>query len=66
MDGEYDGKKRAETHLDVFETFTPLIKGSSTKVFVNGDFSPEEADKFIEEGKADAVVFGRPWISNPE
>lgn len=32
----------------------------------NGDFSPEEADRWVKEGRADAVAFGRLFIANPD
>lgn len=60
------GKRRATPH-DVLETYGHLIKGSSsTKLLLNGGLSKEEADKLIGEGKIDAAVFGRPWITNPD
>jgi hypothetical protein len=69
MDEEVsEGKKRAQTHLDVLEAFEPLIHApnSKTKLFFNGDLSATEADKLIEEGKIDAVVLGRSFIGNPD
>lgn len=68
MDPEFDGKQRAETHLDVLEVFGPLIKkeGSKTKLFLNGNLSAQEAEKLIEENKIDLVVFGRSFINNPD
>lgn len=33
---------------------------------VNGEFTPEEADVWLTEGKADAISFGRLFISNPD
>lgn len=32
----------------------------------NGQFEPEEANEWIEKGHADAVAFGRLFISNPD
>ncbi|KAI9294231.1 FMN-linked oxidoreductase [Neoconidiobolus thromboides FSU 785] len=49
--------------LDV-EKFFPLIKNA--KIFINGGFSAEEGDKYIADGKADAVVYGRGFIPNPD
>ncbi|GJE84576.1 alkene reductase [Phanerochaete sordida] len=37
-----------------------------TRLFVNGDLTPEEADKLVAEGIVDAAVFGVPWIGNPD
>ncbi|ASM73711.1 MULTISPECIES: alkene reductase [Roseobacteraceae] len=33
---------------------------------INGGFKPEEAAQWIEEGRADAVAFGRMYIANPD
>ncbi|KAI9290781.1 FMN-linked oxidoreductase [Neoconidiobolus thromboides FSU 785] len=49
--------------LDV-EKFFPLIKNA--KIFLNGGITAEEGDKYIADGKVDAIVYGRPYISNPD
>lgn len=67
MDGNYDGKPRALTHLDVLEAFGPKIKASgTTKLFINGDVSAELGDKLVAEDKVDAIVIGRSFINNPD
>ena len=33
---------------------------------LNSDYTPEEAAKDVESGRADAISFGRPFISNPD
>jgi len=33
---------------------------------VNGGFKPEEAERWVAQGKADAVAFGRLFIANPD
>jgi len=69
MDFEYaPGKFRAETHLDVLETFGPTILGSQgrTKLLYNGNVSAKEADELIEQGKIDGVTLGRSFINNPD
>ncbi|KAI9294346.1 FMN-linked oxidoreductase [Neoconidiobolus thromboides FSU 785] len=38
----------------------------NVKIFVNGAFTAEEGDKYIADGKADVIVHGRPFISNPD
>lgn len=64
MDPEYEeGKKRATIH-DVVATYTPLIENA--KVLLNGSYDAKEADEAIAKGIADAVVFGVPFISNPD
>ena len=65
FDPEFDGVRRG-TKMDVWGTFVPLIKGSETKVLLNGDIQPEEAEKLVKEGQADAIVIGRPLIGNPD
>ncbi|KAI5474741.1 FMN-linked oxidoreductase [Pseudohyphozyma bogoriensis] len=65
---KYDGKFRVNTKLDVLDTFGPLVVNSSshTKLLLNGEISGPEAEKLVESGKVDAVVFGRPFINNPD
>jgi len=35
-------------------------------LIANGNYSPEEAESELSAGRADAIVFGRPFISNPD
>lgn len=35
-------------------------------LIANGNYTPEEAEKELSDKKADAIVFGRPFISNPD
>jgi 2,4-dienoyl-CoA reductase-like NADH-dependent reductase (Old Yellow Enzyme family) len=65
FDQVIEGEKRA-TKMDVWETFAPLTSGSSTRVFLNGNISPEEAERLIASGIGDAVVIGRPMINNAD
>ncbi|THU90444.1 flavo protein NADH-dependent oxidoreductase [Dendrothele bispora CBS 962.96] len=58
-----DGKRRGTPH-DVIEAYGPLIKNSQK--FSNTQFTPEEAAKYISEGKLDAVLFGTAWIAHPD
>ena len=37
-----------------------------TRVFINGGLTPEEANTLLDKGVVDAVVFGSPWIGNPD
>ncbi|KAI9296635.1 FMN-linked oxidoreductase [Neoconidiobolus thromboides FSU 785] len=46
------------------ESFFRLIKNA--KIFINGGFSAEEGNQFIEDNKADAIVYGRPFVANPD
>ncbi|KAJ4341755.1 hypothetical protein N0V95_007109 [Ascochyta clinopodiicola] len=47
--------------------FGPMIKfaGSKTSLMVNHEYTVEEAERLIREGKIDLVAFGRPFICNP-
>ncbi|KAK7453435.1 hypothetical protein VKT23_011706 [Stygiomarasmius scandens] len=58
-----DGKRRGTPH-DVIAVYGPLIKNSL--VFSNTQFTPEEAAKYVSEGKSGAIFFGIPWISHPD
>jgi N-ethylmaleimide reductase len=43
-----------------------LRRSYSGKVIQNGGFDAVSASEFIEAGRADAISFGRPFISNPD
>lgn len=46
---------------------SPLIRSIySGALILNSDFTAEAAEQAISEGRADAVSFGRPYISNPD
>jgi 2,4-dienoyl-CoA reductase-like NADH-dependent reductase (Old Yellow Enzyme family) len=47
----------------VIEDLRKLYRGA---VIQNGSFDGETAARFIAEGKADAISFGRPFIANPD
>ena len=49
----------------------PPVAPSIRKVFpqplvLNSDFNPERAEAALAEERADAISFGRPFISNPD
>lgn len=48
--------------------FGPLVKypGSPSMLMANHDYTVEEADILIKEGKLDLITFGRPFIYNPD
>jgi 2,4-dienoyl-CoA reductase-like NADH-dependent reductase (Old Yellow Enzyme family) len=50
-------------NIDI-QKFRSLIK--NTLLFANGEFSAEEGDAYIEEEKADAITYGRLFITNPD
>ncbi|TFK54622.1 FMN-linked oxidoreductase [Heliocybe sulcata] len=48
--------------------FGPLVKHpeSRTMLMVNHEYTVEEAEALVKEGKVDLVTFARPFISNPD
>jgi N-ethylmaleimide reductase len=51
----------AEQHIA--KRYRPIYKGT---LVINSGFDQEKGNKVIEEGWADAVAFGKPFISNPD
>jgi len=51
----------AEQHIA--KRYRPLYHGT---LMINNAFNQEKGNKIIEEGLADAVAFGKPYISNPD
>lgn len=47
--------------------FGPLVKfpGSPSMPMANYDYTVDEADRLVGEGKLDLITFGRPFIYNP-
>lgn len=47
--------------------FGPLVKypGSPSLLMANHDYTVEEADCLVKEGKLDLITLGRPFIYNP-
>jgi N-ethylmaleimide reductase len=43
-----------------------LREAFSGTLLVGGGFKKEEANQFIEEGRADAIVFGSSYVANPD
>jgi N-ethylmaleimide reductase len=61
-----DGAVDAETKMDLGpERFRPLITGN-TRLIVAGGYKPADAESLLDLGIADAVAFGRLFISNPD
>ncbi|MFC6996765.1 alkene reductase [Rufibacter roseus] len=48
---------------EVAKHFRPLYKGT---LIINGGFTRESGNKIIEEGNADLVAYGVPFIANPD
>ncbi len=48
---------------DLFKAFRPIFKGT---LVANEGYTFEEGNKIIDEGLADAVTFGKYYISNPD
>lgn len=51
--------------VDIFQ-WNNLIDRQHTALFTNTNYSAEEGSKTLESGLADAIVFGRLYISNPD
>lgn len=60
---EVDGKMRGPVH-PVWATYRHLIKNA--KVFLNGAISLVEAEELLKDYTGDVIVFGRPWLINPD
>lgn len=51
----------AET--EIAKRYRPIYKGN---IIINGGFDQEKGNKVIEEGNADMVAYGKPYVSNPD
>lgn len=60
-----DPTKRGTPH-DIIETYGHLITRSHTKFLTNGDFTPQEAARFVRERTVDGVFFGMLFIGHPD
>lgn len=58
---DVSGLPFAET--DIAGRYRPMYKGT---LIMNSGFDQEKANSYIIEGQADAVAFGKPFISNPD
>jgi N-ethylmaleimide reductase len=45
---------------------TALREAYSGTLLVGGGLKKEEANKFLEDGKADGIVFGSTYLANPD
>ncbi len=61
--GAGGGDSVAENMPSTSDLFRPVFKGSLISA---GGYNPQTAIEVIENGKADAVAFGRYFISNPD
>jgi 2,4-dienoyl-CoA reductase-like NADH-dependent reductase (Old Yellow Enzyme family) len=53
------------TSFDIFQ-WKDLINRDHTKFFVNADYDAKQGAEVLKAGLADAVVFGRLYIANPD
>ena len=51
----------AET--EIAKRYRPIYNGT---IIINSDFDREKGNRVIEEGNADLVAFGKPYVSNPD
>ena len=47
----------------MFRHFRPLYNG---QIIANVEMTRERGNRLIEEGLADSIAFGRPYIANPD
>lgn len=60
---EFPGTETSDADWSVINKLKDIWKG----VYVaNGGFTKETGDAYVAAGKADAIAFGRPFISNPD
>ncbi|CAF3430059.1 unnamed protein product [Rotaria sp. Silwood1] len=52
-------------NVDIFQ-WRDLINSKHTAFFINTDFNSEEGANALKSGMADAIVFGRLYVSNPD
>ncbi|EOZ92408.1 Flavoprotein NADH-dependent oxidoreductase [Indibacter alkaliphilus LW1] len=48
---------------EIAKRYRPVYKGT---LIINANFDQEEGNRYVLEGLADAVAFGKPYISNPD
>ncbi|MBW3468897.1 alkene reductase [Arthrospiribacter ruber] len=48
---------------EIAKRYRPVYKGT---LIINANFDQEEGNRYILEGLADAVAYGKPYISNPD
>ncbi|MGM1054453.1 MAG: alkene reductase [Bacteroidota bacterium] len=48
---------------EIAKRYRPIYKGT---IIINGGFDQEKGNKVLEEGNADLVAYGKPYISNPD
>jgi N-ethylmaleimide reductase len=48
---------------EIAKHFRPLYNGT---LMINSNFDQEKGNKVIEDGYADLVAYGKPYISNPD
>ena len=48
---------------EIAKHYRPLYNGT---LMINSEFDQEKGNKVIEEGYADLVAYGKPYISNPD
>ena len=58
-----DVSKLSYAETDIAGRYRPMYRGT---LIINSGFDQEKANAYILEGRADAVSFGKPFISNPD
>ena len=57
------GAAVTEGQKQIIRDLRPMWTGT---YIANGEFDADKAETWIKEGRADAIAFGRPFISNPD
>ncbi len=55
-----------QTSDDDYRVISSLRQKWNGIYIANGGFDKDSAERYINEGKADAIAFGRPFIANPD
>jgi len=53
----------AQAETEIAKRYRPIYKGN---LMINAHFDREKGNKVIEEGNADMVAYGKPYVSNPD
>jgi len=53
----------AHAETEISKRYRPIYKGN---LMINAHFDREKGNKVIEEGNADMVAYGKPYVSNPD
>eukprot|EP00250_Pteridium_aquilinum_P007415 c17137_g1_i1 orf=218-1408(+) len=58
---KFAGLQKPHFDTDIFRYFRKYFKGT---LMINGGLTPEKANEYVEDGTADLVAFGVPFVAN--